>query len=336
MRHYGLTSKYGKLSAIMICAYASCMPELCRAVVINVPPMTAPGFIDSNTELNLFGAGTIPDDFVAGSFAGTSTNINVNINGGVTGENFSANAGTTVTVTGGTVGDFFDAFDDSVININGGTIGSFFDANGGSQINITGGSIGQGFDALNGSVVNFRGGTFLGEFDAAGGSTVNLLGSSFVLNGSLLSLLPGVTFPVSSRNIMLSGILLDGSSFQFDLNSTNAAFQDYFSDSAALTVTIPAAADFDLDLDVDNEDLVIWITDYGSTGTVIADADGDGDSDGADFLIWQREFTGGPLNYAEIATVPEPGAAVPICLCVGWGMSRTTRNFLFRRALNRV
>ena len=64
-------------------------------------------------------------------------------------------------------------------------------------------------------------------------------------------------------------------------------------------------ADFDGDCDVDGDDLDDWQSAYGSGGG--GDADSDTDTDGADFLVWQQEFTG-PLG-ATTASVPEPTSA---------------------------
>jgi hypothetical protein len=67
----------------------------------------------------------------------------------------------------------------------------------------------------------------------------------------------------------------------------------------------PVAGDFNHDGSVNAGDLDVWKTAFG-TATAAADADGDGDSDGADFLAWQRNFTGGAAAIANNAAVPEP------------------------------
>jgi hypothetical protein len=60
-------------------------------------------------------------------------------------------------------------------------------------------------------------------------------------------------------------------------------------------------ADFDEDGFVDADDLAAWQAAYGSTDA--GDTNNDGVSDGADFLIWQQEFTGAA---PPISAVPEP------------------------------
>ena len=73
------------------------------------------------------------------------------------------------------------------------------------------------------------------------------------------------------------------------------------------------SADFDFDTDVDQFDLAEWQAAFGTTSS--GDADGDGDSDGADFLIWQRSFSGNTaVLTSRLATVPEPASAILMLL----------------------
>lgn len=64
--------------------------------------------------------------------------------------------------------------------------------------------------------------------------------------------------------------------------------------------------DFNNDTFVDGLDLAQWKGDFGVNDDD-SDADDDGDSDGQDFLIWQRNLTGG---VGGAAAIPEPSAAV--------------------------
>jgi hypothetical protein len=77
-------------------------------------------------------------------------------------------------------------------------------------------------------------------------------------------------------------------------------------------------ADFNHDTFVDALDLGIWKSSYNQNG--LADADGDGDSDGADFLAWQRQYTGDAVLSA-VTQVPEPTSLVTlfsaIAMCGG-------------------
>jgi hypothetical protein len=73
-------------------------------------------------------------------------------------------------------------------------------------------------------------------------------------------------------------------------------------------------ADFNEDGYVDGQDSVIWQASFGlDTG---GDADADSDTDGADFLIYQRQFTGPSPSFA---AVPEPSTLV--IFCAAWSVA---------------
>ena len=68
---------------------------------------------------------------------------------------------------------------------------------------------------------------------------------------------------------------------------------------------------------VDGDDLTVWKPNFGVVGSATVqtgDADGDLDVDGADFLLWQQQFTGSAPATATQAAVPEPSA---LLLAVG-------------------
>lgn len=70
-------------------------------------------------------------------------------------------------------------------------------------------------------------------------------------------------------------------------------------------------ADFEQDGDVDANDLARWQNGFGiqvSAAHDEGDADANGAVNGADFLIWQRQYTGPLAMVAEITVVPEPSA----------------------------
>ena len=88
------------------------------------------------------------------------------------------------------------------------------------SVNISGGEVGSGFDAFN-------------------GSTVNILGSVFLLDGLELDFLElGQAFTILDRDVTLSGLLANGESFSFDLNSSFSDPQDFFAPDATLTLTL--------------------------------------------------------------------------------------------------
>jgi hypothetical protein len=87
--------------------------------ILNVPPDTAPSSVGSNTQLNLYDTGVIGNDFVAGAADGSSTNVEVNVYGGVVGQAFDGNPGSVVNISGGTFGDFFRTADSDSARISG-------------------------------------------------------------------------------------------------------------------------------------------------------------------------------------------------------------------------
>ena len=91
------------------------------------------------------------------------------------------------------------------------------------------------------------GGQLGANFRAASDSNVDIVGRSFELrdidDGSLIQdltslLVPGTPFPLADRDVTLTGLLADGSAFEFDLNSVFAATQDFFSADAELLLNL--------------------------------------------------------------------------------------------------
>ena len=184
---------------------------------------------------------------VADGFDARSGSV-VNISGGSFENGFNANSGSEVNISGGTVGsnDFFDRFEDgfdanggSVVNISGGNLENGLIAKSGSEVNISGGALEDEFEAEPGSEVNISGGLIGRGFQADSGSTVNVSGSNFALDGVLLNNLTlDNTFTIVDRDVILTGLLVDGSAFSLELNSASVSSdQDSFSLSGLLTVT---------------------------------------------------------------------------------------------------
>lgn len=283
--------------------------------VINVPPQPTTDFIDSDTQLNLFASGEVGDGFIAGSFGGTSSNLEVNVFGGLLGDNFGLNASSTLNLYGGATGDFGDAFAGSRVLIAAGVLGDFFDANAGSNVRIQGGSVGEGFDARSGSQVEIVGGTIGDDFNASAGSSVHLLGKQFFLNATEItgSLFPGQPSTVALRGATLSGVLADDTPFSFDLNSDDAPLQDYFDPLADLSLTLLHPADYDRSGVVDPGDYAAWTQQYGSQSPLTADGNADGVIDAADYSVWRDALL---ADEAAISmAVPSP-ATLPLCLMV--------------------
>ena len=74
-------------------------------------------------------------------------------------------------------------------------------------------------------------------------------------------------------------------------------------------------ADFNDDGDVDATDLATWEAAFGGAATAATgDADGNGVADGADFLLWQRQYTG---SVSAVGAVPEPTAVALLLAGLG-------------------
>ena len=179
MRRF-LTSLTGALS---IALAASAQAQF--STIINVPPDPAPASIASDTQLNLADGGALPLGFRAGANAGTDTNMEVNISGGVTSGNFRANSGAIVNMTGGIIQN----------SVNANSLRSFS----GAAVNISGGIIQRNFDASSGSAVRLFGGEF--RLDGVPIAGLNNVGDTQPLN----KLSGGV----------LSGTFADGTPFIF-------------------------------------------------------------------------------------------------------------------------
>lgn len=86
--------------------------------------------------------------------------------------------------------------------------------------------------------------------------------------------------------------------------STESNFSSLLPPRLVIEYTLPdLEGDFNHDHVIDSEDLAQWQSDFGLNDR--SDADNDGDSDGADFLAWQRNFSG---TSAIATTVPEPSS----------------------------
>ena len=173
--------------------------------VINVPPDEAPTAIGSDTQLNLFEAGSIPNKFNAGSPNGFSTNVEVNVSGGTVGTDFLAMAAE-VTISGGTIGNNFSTRQGSTLNISGGTfVYNIFAVD--SMVNITGGAFPGHFTARD-STVNISGGVFELSVDMVR-STLNISGglvgtnedgsTNLVWDNSTVNITDGTVGPFFAR-----------------------------------------------------------------------------------------------------------------------------------------
>ena len=202
-----------------------------------------------------------------------------------------------------------------------------------ADIHVSGGSVGAGFDAFGESVVTISGGTVGDTLGAYAGSEVHIMGTEFLLDDMEIVGLaqPGDSIVLSQRAVDLTGRLLDGNLFHFELNATLALPRDYFDPDATVRLTlgdsVPRDCDFDADgvcglpdIDaliqalggneerfdlngsgtVDRADVEAWLTSAGQKSLgrpyVFGDATLDGAVDQADLnvlgLHWQSAVTG--------------------------------------------
>lgn len=192
----------------------------------------------------------------------TSIDATLVIEGGTVGERAEIIGGI-VRIEGGSVGDFFNALG-SKITISGGIIGSGFEIRDatnsstgggvatildgelagslhsgvGSTVNILGGTIKGDIIANEDSEINIYGGRIGDSFIANFGSQVNLFGTQFSLNGvPLESKHVGEPYILSGRDVLLEGILSDGSAISFDISSLPFPSDgSYFSTHSTLTI----------------------------------------------------------------------------------------------------
>jgi hypothetical protein len=258
----------------------------------------------------------------AGGVVGDNFNASwgsvVTVTGGQIGDNFEA-VGAQVTIAGGTVGDGFDAFHGSVVNISGGSVGETFQAHRGSIVNVTGGEIGRGFSANSDSVVNLSGGDFRDGFAAAPGSEFHLFGYGFQLDGvEIINLIPGQLLEITDRNVTLSGLLADGSTFQLGLYRSMYPLPDGVDSVALVTVTSVLYGDYNGNGAVDAGDYAVWRNSLGSTTNLAADGNRNGVADQADYTFWRSRFGATASGQATPAggAVPEPTTMMDLLVAV--------------------
>lgn len=171
----------------------------------------------SDTQLNLFDGGQLPEWLTLGTppsrFFGDGTeNIEANIFGGVIGEHFNADYGSTVNISGGLVKRDYNARSNSVTNISGGVIEEI-DAYDGSEVNITGGTIAAA-NFRPGSIINLSGGRYADDIYPDG--QIHLTGSDLRIDGvEIEGLTLGNTVSLDFGQGVFSGTFVDGTPFAF-------------------------------------------------------------------------------------------------------------------------
>lgn len=219
------------------------------STVINLPGHASPTIISSDTQVNVYSGGVLESSRSSkldiGLDDGSSSNIEVNLLGGVAGGFLAVNSGAQLNVIDGSVGDQSYVGSGGVLHSQSGQIGDNFTAASGSRVEFMGGSIGSWFDANSGSTVDIEGGYFGEGVRTFSGSSVTLSGSDFRLNGHPI---PGLESEGSSIPFdlpigsVLSGYLQDGAPFAFTFQYDSSRTQgetDLFADGS---LTLESAA----------------------------------------------------------------------------------------------
>lgn len=289
--------------------------------------------IDSNTTLdharegqtlNVVAGGRLPDRFRAGYGS------RVNFVGGTSLYGLEALGGSEVVVSSGNVVPSIFANAQSQVTVAGGTL-DYVSAAPGSQLSITGGELRSGFiegraEMTGGSTARFyvynqgevevTGGS-LDLLQLASGTTATLVGTSFQVDGADVTSLLSVDTPyvVTQRNVVVEGVLADGSPIG-DLVSSLYTDNNWYAASGATLQLLLAAAppllvgDYNNDGTVDLADYVVWRNNLGTTNLLANDPIGN--TIGTDhYLQWKDHFGNTWPNPFAPAMVPEPSLMIP-------------------------
>lgn len=223
------------------------------------------------------------------SFLGSPT---VNMSGGQVVNAMGVNgSGSKAIISGGSVGRVSASNDGQAVVI-GGTITGSLGANTGGEVNLAGGSI--------------------AAVRMLAGSELNLFGLEFSLDGAPLDeLVYGQPMEIAARDVPLSGLLSDGSSFSFVLHSASMAPADlnWVHPDATLTVMLSLPGDYNNDRVVDAADYTVWRDHLGSQ-TVLPHDVSPGSVTQADYDVWRMNFGRSLAEFTSAAAVPEPLSGV--------------------------
>ena len=154
-----------------------------------------------------------PDGFAPANFSALPGST-IAVAGGSIDHGFEA-TGAAVTLSAGSIGDQGAVYRDTTIQISGGSVGSNFEAGPGSRVEVSGGTIGDVFVAHAESEVIYSGGKFAPWLQAKAGSSFSIVGGGFRMNGVPITPTAGsqqIDLPEAG---VLSGTLVDGSTFAF-------------------------------------------------------------------------------------------------------------------------
>lgn len=151
-------------------------------------------------------------------------------------------------------------------------------------------------------------------------------GESWLAGGNPSSADLSEAFLLGSTTLADGGAAIDlGNAYDAAVNAQDIVFRyrDPARPGSLLDAVIEyeadLTADFEPDGDVDADDLATWAAAYATTAN--GDTNSDGDSDGADFLNWQRQYTGAAALSSSAAAVPEPASVVLVMAGCLMGMT---------------
>ena len=175
---------------------------------------------------------------------------------------FRAYADTNTDITGGEISNTLFANTGSVVNVFDGEINrldvggevNIFDADfmfgtvvrDGGELSVFGGEDAPSSIVVQeGGTLNISGGVIPSRLSTADDSSLNLAGSTFLIDGvEIPDLVLGEAFTVVDRNVIMSGVLADGTAFSQNLNSmflSNPGDIGRIREGTRLTVTLTEA-----------------------------------------------------------------------------------------------
>jgi hypothetical protein len=204
------------------------------------------------------------------------------------------------------------------LNVSGGEIAGDVSINWNGNYNVSGGTL-TGITTLwPGAEFTLSGGQVTGGIQALTDAYMEVRGTSFFLDGVDLGagMALGESMAISSRDVILEGLLADGSSFNFDLDTDDHTSSEFFSSGMVLRIVMERPrGDLDQDGYVGLDDLNIvldmWNQDVDPGVLLSGDPSGDGYVGLEDLNIVLKTWNAGtpptPIGgYTPPVVTPEP------------------------------
>jgi hypothetical protein len=250
----GLSSGQTVWGSVILWANYAPFENFSSGTVYNVPPDTVPvrgarPTLLAGETVNLFSGGELSGfDADAGSVVnvygglitpGSQLDGETNVHSGTISGPTDYGPLAVVTVSGGSIGGGYLR---GTMNLHGGTQGGGLDTFAGSVLNMSGGSLGP--QVFVRGEMNLSGGAVGGNFALGDGATLSIRATMALLNGSpIAGLLPHQPRVINEReNATLSGVLRDGTPFDFQLNTDFTPWlgngSDLFTSASTVSVTL--------------------------------------------------------------------------------------------------